>query len=678
MDINALRVFDALHKLNISEDAYRDLQNEVNTDHTGIYFGAIVKNLSIGINHDNKHSLFIRHAGKDLKEKTRILFKTYITFKDLPDEIYTLHKALAYRSQDKEIKQTANNLEELKKIIIERLSDGYPKELGMSVNRNLYSYDETKNYHKDKINMIEKELKATCWLFGESGTPDLGDTRTNISKIIKVFQKDNKRLAIIQKSQKTGTAPGWFGANNWRGNIEYLEVYVKIYSPNDPQYNYACPGREVYFNYNFEIWIDAKVSLEELQIISETEKGFILLNADSYNKYYENIRLKVARQERENIQRGIKEKIVNKIKEDFKGGKVVRSGIEFTPKSFSYLGLKISGPKLNEFYSYNNILYLETPEFRKIYENYITYLLKASDTWNGKRIVSFQGTFNLQVGNMNILYEKDRNAYINKYRVSFLESEELLKNAISFKDQKSYDNYVMCANKIPLKIQDYIKKGFKFDIKIERSQENCLAKDSIAEIGAVLKYENNKLYIKIRDKFLRVTDRNSLILLTETIEHKKDEYVNRSIKLLFKAVSEITPKDISILIRDGVKIYKRQKAKEEKENKIKLENSLRFIENAVRLSKAVKTEQGYLVTGTSGTVYLVKDNLQVRIMKENKEYKYLCILDIGTENTEWGKNDAIAKRLLALSKDESVARDIYNNGDKMDSWWLNLRMAGAT
>ena len=77
-------------------------------------------------------------------------------------------------------------------------------------------------------------------------------------------------------------------------------------------------------------------------------------------------------------------------------------------------------------------------------------------------------------------------------------------------------------------------------------------------------------------------------------------------------------------------------------------------------------------------MYFVGDDLRVYTCKRGKKAqwendRYLCLLDVHTDtSTEWGNNDAIAKRLLMLKEDVTLASEIYNKGDKVDKYWLDL------
>jgi hypothetical protein len=123
MDINALRVFDSIHSLSITEEEFTDLEIEQkHTERTGLYIRCVRFDYSIGVSHDENHKIIIREIKKKFPVPSRVLFKTLITFDELPEEIYTLHAIAQYRALDIDMKFRADNLEELKDRICEILN----------------------------------------------------------------------------------------------------------------------------------------------------------------------------------------------------------------------------------------------------------------------------------------------------------------------------------------------------------------------------------------------------------------------------------------------------------------------------------------------------------------------------------------------------------------------------
>jgi hypothetical protein len=53
MDVNALRVFDYLHKLNLSEEVYKNIEEEQShTERTGVSIRAVVEDECVCVSHD--------------------------------------------------------------------------------------------------------------------------------------------------------------------------------------------------------------------------------------------------------------------------------------------------------------------------------------------------------------------------------------------------------------------------------------------------------------------------------------------------------------------------------------------------------------------------------------------------------------------------------------------------
>jgi hypothetical protein len=89
------------------------------------------------------------------------------------------------------------------------------------------------------------------------------------------------------------------------------------------------------------------------------------------------------------------------------------------------------------------------------------------------------------------------------------------------------------------------------------------------------------------------------------------------------------------------------------------------------VSKAKSIKDGFLVRGLSGKTYTVNakslavyEQLQSGRKGQNvpraERERYICIVDMQTPtNTEWGRKDALAKRLLMLSHDLKVADQVH-------------------
>jgi len=439
-----------------------------------------------------------------------------------------------------------------------------------------------------------------------------------------------------------------------------------------------------------EIWVDddlqGKVTANELCVMSNLkENGFVLLTADKLNKSQRDIRIELMNAKREDEESKAKELMEENIQKQFDKDNVVRQGISYSKKGFSYEDISIKGDKIGEYLVNNNVMFQERPDFSGIFEGYIEYILKIRteyDYYPYKRTrPEFEDMLKLQVGKVKIKIEQmKRFVQVNGFRINKEDVETVLKRSLEYKTQKDYDAFLQHTSKVNLKLQKALDDGWiKFELEIDRTEDCCLNLDEKQMILAVpIIRRNEKNFVIINSKEYGVKNVTALFRLAENrVSYHYEGHMQKTIKQLYKSISKITADEISVLIDNGRKEYRKMTAKARKEEKEKLKRSVEFIDHAVRVSKADKVKGGYLVTGISKTTYFVSDSLEVwTTKKKDRTYqndKYLCIVDIGTGDSKWEKNDALAKRLLMLSKDKVVAREIFENGDQMDKHWLEIQ-----
>ena len=713
MDINALRVFDSIYKLELTEKDYEQLEVESNDfEKTGLYIQTIKKDNAICVSHDDKHKIIIKKldtiSGIKLVPRSRVMFKTLIKMVNLPEEIYTLHQIAQYRALDKRIKFVANNLEQLKDRICDRFTDDHPKNLG-DMYEDLYYDSETREKNsKLRPALIEKQLKAIYWLFDEEYKEEIVESRPNIPKIIKVFSRNNRRLAIFQEvedyeKQRGGCMYG----NRYSEHVNRVVFKIKTYKPKNPEYNYVSPNREMYipdsWGENCSIWIDddmyERLTPGELKVFSKTiedDDEFYLLNADKYNKQKEAIRLELLSAKRKELEEQAEHQLKARVTEQFKNGKVVRQGITFTKKSMSYEGFEIKSNMLGQYLNGYSVLEQKEPNFNEIFCGFVDYVLKPevhhsqmdwSDTTVG---FQFEGKAQIQVNKVKITIEKIKNnVFVNDKRIRIIDVSSVVKDALNYKSQEEYDKWLQYTGRVNLTLQKALKDGgLQFELRFDNTDDNDLttgynSRDTTKMLLSIpiRREDNGKLFATIKDKEYKVKHTQSLFDLTKDIDSCRmgrsgGGYLQRTIKLLYRAVDGLSPKEIGEVIKEGKKEYLAMVKKIRKSNEIKIKKSQDFIKHAVKITKAERTkdDDGYIVKGLSGMVYYVGDNMSVHTVKNNKSDKYLCIVDdwVDDEGEEWRTNDRVAKRLLALSKDQKVAKEIYDNGDHVDKHWLDI------
>ncbi len=710
MDINALQVFNSMYRLGITNEEFRAIEEEQkHTGRTGLSIKCVKKGYCICVSHDEKHEIVIKKINYKVNlANTRILFKTLITFEDLPEEIYVLHQIAQYRTSDSEIKHIATNLEELKDRVCDRFADEYPKALG-----EIYDYyrgwqdtdEDVKEKERMKQELITEQLKALFWLFGEDYGSFRGEmARKNIPRIVKVFSRNNRRVAIFQINEKYEKERGsWTGGGGYRftDRVDKTTLKLKTYTPRDERYNYVSPNREVFFG-GGEIWIDdnlfEKLGHAELEILSKrfSDSGYAILNADKYNQMKQSIRLELMSAKRREQEEGDKEKLARKIDEQFKRGRVVRQGIEFRRTSMSYGGVAFKADKLGVFIVSQNIIFQEQPNFTQIYQDYIDYILEADVSRNYyndnmKTEIRFEGKIKISIGKIKItIFKSGKNFFIElkgkkPRRINKDDVSAVLKNAIDYTNRpQEYEDYLSFTSKVNLKLQQALEQGgLKFELSTSPSADNApLIKENYGKILLTLPLtrRKGKNYVVIKKREYGVKNTQALFDLgKESNRYYGDQgLLQRTIKLLYKSIGGITPEVIGGVISQGKREYAKMQARIRAEEEAKVKNSKEFLHNAIRLTNARDVDGGYMVRGLSGTVYFVdKEDSGVWTVREKGRKlvndKYLCMIDEGTDkSTKWGRNDAIAKRLMALSKDSVVASEIYQRGDRVDTFWMEI------
>nr|WAI02806.1 MAG: hypothetical protein OI861_00250 [Candidatus Methanoperedens sp.] len=707
MDINALRVFNALHSLSISEEEFALIESEQgHTERTGLFIVCIKKGQSICISHDENHKIIIKNIKAEFPTPCRVLFKTVITFDDLPPEVYTLHSIAQYRTLDADIKHRADNLDELKDRICDRFVDNNPKNLGESCDSSsysgCYSTDQGKKAEwKDmKTWLIDSQLHALFWLFNEDYQRferDVKVSRDNIARIVKVFERNNRRLAIIQRTNNyqkkhTGGCMSGYGGT-WDETIQGSELMIRCFRPKDVQYNYVDLNREIYLPVSYsedtEIWLDdtlfEKIGHHELKVLSKRlfadnpvhGRRWILLNADEFNKKQSLIRIEVMSAARKDQEEQAKKSLAKNIDTQFKKGKVVRQGITFTKNSIECEGIKIKNQKLGEFVMKNQVHLQLEPDFRRIVQDFICYILniQASQNFYSDKIsyvCNFVGDETIDIGKVKLhIKSENNNIFINNSRIRKDDLVEVIFKALSYTDQTSFDAYLAYSASVNLALQKTLASGgMSFELKIDITEDNSLpVKKEKMLLSLPLKRVKGKNYTTINGVDYRIQNLQAFFDIGKEINGSRigysgGGYLQRTIKMLYRAIKDISPKDIGDLIRNGEKEYATVQAHVLRENAKKSMKADEFVKHAAKVSKAKELKDGFLVHGASGKTYTVNARtLAVYEILPGKKQRYICIVDMETPtNSEWGRKDALAKRLLMLSHDLKVADQVHTLG----------------
>lgn len=734
MDITSLRVFNVLHDLDISEQEFKDIEDEqAHTDRKGLYIRCVKNGYSICVSHDEKHSIIIKEIKGVTTTPSRVLLKTLIPF-DVPDEIFILHSISQYRSLDSEIKREAHTIDELKSIILDRFIDDYSKaELGGYYEavhyHELHSYDDGNRvtYEDLKCKLVDVQMKAIFWLFDEDYSTfakDVRVARNNISRIIKVFEKKNRRLAIIQRIDNYEKRRGGMGMWNpvWYENVKGSHILIRCFKPNMKQYDYVDVNRELYMGEGrVEIWLDdtlfEKTGYHELKVLSnrlESPNNWILLTADEYNKKQTIIRMESLSAQRKDEEEQAKERLAESIDTQFKNGKVTRHGITFTKNSIEYENVKVINDKLGNFMMRSSVHLQTEPDFSKIVKDFIVFLLKYESVYNSSGEASyvcmFQGEETIKIGNVNLHIERRKdNIFINNHRIPKDDVHQIIIKALAHTSQKTFDEYLTYSASVNLTLQKALAEGgLSFELIIDETNDNALSvnpkKSSRMELNHnfypptnELRWSNDKEHMLLSLPLKRVKNKNYTVIdgvdyqiqnvqalfdLGKKIDSNRigyggGGYLQRTIKLLNKAIKGITPKTIGDIIKNGRTEYLILQERIQIENEVKSAKATEFVKNAVKVSKAKKIKGGYTVKGLSGKVYTINaETLAIYEQENGKDERYICFHDFETDlSTEWGIKDGLAKRLLFLAHDLKVADEVHTL--ELKNWNTNLAEAIA-
>ena len=652
MDLQALKVGNALFSIGLKEKDFQKVEEELSNDYLGIYVVKKTKKGYLTIDKDRKEIGFW-NTSKVLPAGSRIVCRVLCSFKEeIPEEIYRLH--ILFRRGNREFSQTANSLSQLK-----------DKVLAALVSR------------KDYTLPIDQVINF-CWLFEDTSAFDIKTGRDGFDTIVKVFSKNNTRVAVVYSKDKSE----YYWETQESVKSDY---YVRTFRPEDPEYNYVSPGRE--FRYN--TWLADEyigiVKPEELEIIQEKHRGdFVLVDNQSYlDECYAAARARALERRRDRMEQEAHKKTISIFKEK----KEIRRGdIIYRPKEIVYNDLVLKA-KFLESLIMREDLYLKDMDFNSLLRLFVDQTLGVSyyNNYYDTKEVFCINDIDVVIGKVKAkIRKKSNNVFLNDCRVRTDEIRRVLLTASTFQKQTDFDAFVKNVSKVSLRVMDALEHGISTEISATAGNRRNLESNegiqywfnSAKEKGPMhlnlkIEREDNKNYLVFGDKRLKIKHIESIFKIANigsTTSHiggvaKSD--IERLTTYLFEGVESISVDDVARLVRDGHKAYV-----------AKVKRSLEFINTAVTVTNATKTtlsdKMCYIVEGKSKTKYAVFEDLTVYTIKEGKLDKYLCLADVGSEKTEFGKNDCIAKRLYALKDDVSAAKNIYALGDKVDKHWLEV------
>jgi hypothetical protein len=671
MNVETLRVFNAMYELGLTEEQIISVKKEAESGKSGMknfykvkYNG---KHHLVYVDHNKRdENIRIKKCNIDLPLPSRIICKTLIEF-DPPDEVYALHQIGRYHSYGDEDKwgyaYKAKDLEELKICILDKFKD---KEY-----RDLDSY----------------KMYAIFWLFGEKyeKTKDekiivgSGNYRKDITTIAKVFEIKNRRLAIFREStleeQYRGFANGRKSTGEYNERISYS---LSVFKPTHELYNWVDEGREIVKGLWLCSELKGKITPAEAIILNQrlgrdrysSDNKDVFLSLSDYNDMKNSLRLDMMKAKQEYDQKVLKEQYQDSLIKKFnKNEKVTRGGILFSKKGIEYEGLIIAGDMVDKFVSESGVLQEEEPDFNTLVTAYVQYLIKNFP----QEPKDYKITLGRVTSNIKIMAKKRINwnyhsnftnyrFYINEKRIRTDEVSKILLLSFNQPDQETYDEWLSETSRLSLRLRQILDYGFNFHVEINQTEDNDLTISTVKQINFNLKIvrEKGKNYVLIKGEKYKITGFDDFYKLKDLNDAGGTYYEKKSkLDMLIKRLSklkDITPDVLGSLLEEGKKFHNERVKKSEK-----------FVQNAVRIANAKRVGDGYIVKGISGAEYHIEiDTLRVHGWVKRKKANYICIVDLidGHEQSVTKldmaeRNDALAKRILALSKDKKIAGEVF-------------------
>lgn len=727
MNENMLKVMNEVHKLGLTKEHWKQIKEERRLPNKRSIKIIKVKRtrkygkdyyVCVCVDHAEKKDLVVREieapgSQQDSRwrrpqEGDQIIFNALVPSGiEIPQALHELQYISGINdSRRYNLEYVADTKERLIQIFSESIN-GWKKlgtydDSGYVVDENdrMQGAETYKRAENKRIEFQNRQLQSIFNLFGEEFKEiDTSKIRFNIGMIVKVFQVKNRRLAVMVEKESYHDVKER-GLFKMHYKVDRVVYFLMGFTPNNPQYNYVAPGRELIINNNIEVYVDddlkgqidsndlygytAMVARERDRINNEDDEKFILMTADKYMVNRRKIKRHLLDMNTKEADKSAEKLLEENIKKAFDKGQVVRHGITFKPRSIEYERIKITGPGISKFCIKENILLQETPDIVSIWEAYVEYAVGMKWDYN-----YYPNSYSLDKGEvrfkmgkikLHVKFKGRKQYWVNGFSIHGEDVPEICKIAIRFKTQKEFDEYLVFSSEYNLYIQNWFKKGLiTFEIPTKSDDCDLQLDDKVKAAIPVELDENKKMVITIGKNKYHVKNKASLINLTKgEYNYRYQSSIQSMVSQLFKAISKIKETDVALLLKEGVKRYTKSVAEQRRIDKEKTDKSKEFVAHAVKISKAEKVRGGYLVRGKSKTMYFVEDELRVYTCKPGKKTEwindqYLCLIDVGSDtNTAWGKNDAIAKRLLMLKEDLVLASDIYYKGDQMDKHWLDL------
>lgn len=440
------------------------------------------------------------------------------------------------------------------------------------------------------------------------------------NKILKVFEKENLRIAVALKE------------SSYESDYHYLIMAT----PKCEIYNYLDEGRFVLFEGNCMAIFDFDNEQEDLEFLDSAMigrefngKSVGYIDKDRLSKL---IISKKNKEKLEELKQTQEKEIEDSVSKAFeKDGKITLNSItRFRDGYFEYQGQKIGFNGFNVFY-----INKEEKDFNEIFGRIANHYWGGN--YQGKKL--FCGGFSIKLEKKPDKSGESDRFYIDGIRINKGEVVEVLNKALCYQKKKDYLEFLREVSRCSIKIHNVLSEGLIYNLG-DRSEGDILCK-------IILERKKNRHFIKFNDNLHQIRNINNLIEIQNwTYNHLNThilaDRMNKNANMTYDLAIET--------IKDGLKYYKEslERAKQLLQDTIK---SLKVKETEINNNKEFEGK-GYLVKGKSGKEYFIGEDLKVY---EYPNMRYICIID--KSRTNLNKIDLLISRILALANDKVMIED---------------------
>jgi len=463
------------------------------------------------------------------------------------------------------------------------------------------------------------------------------DESPEIQKILKVIQKDNMRLIIATATDD-----------------EHLYFYYA--TPENAEYNFLDEGRRFYRQLYLEDDIK-EISIREAKVLAEMHKNPRRIFASDLMdpEVQTRVALENQRLETEQREEGLNKKDEERKQKLLDQGTGEIDGIIFSKNKITFNDQVLSGIKTKAFLEKTG--YHPTRiDFQKIFSDYLNHV--HNYVLSGR---NFQG----RLGKCDVRIIKRKNYIrLNDRKIIKKDFLRVLINIKIMLNTGQYERYLDTINGISLETKEMLDNGIiislnEIDPESETGIENLkkiMLKIIKCKKGYYLKSANRRHKIKkITDFALLYRQFNN----TEREPLRFEPFVE-----IIKTALELNENEIVNVVLDSMQKYDNYYKEKLRIRKNRTRRSRAFLKKTIELTKAEKTDKGYLVNGVSGRKYLIQKDASCYRLKGKDAY-HICIENKERNLDKKDKslmNDEVAARLHILNKDTHFAGEIRTIG----------------